>query len=122
MFPDEQLIRVEPIVPWFADYVNYFACKVLPLDLSSQQKKKFLHDVKSYLWNESQLFKKRADQVIRRCVPDEEIPNILHHCHSSSYGGHFGAQRTIAKVLQYGFFWPTLFKDAHAYVMSCDQC
>ena len=55
MFPDEQLMRVETTVPWFADYVNYLACKVLPPDLSSQQK--FLHDVKSYLWDDPLLFK-----------------------------------------------------------------
>ena len=110
MFLDEQLIRVDSIVPWFADYVNYLACKVLPLELSYQQKKKFLHDVKSYLWNDLLLFKRGADQVIRRCVPNEEIPNILHHCHSSAYRGHFGAQRTTAKVLQSDFFWPNYSK------------
>ena len=26
MFPDEQLMRVDSIVPWFANYVNYLAC------------------------------------------------------------------------------------------------
>ena len=92
MFTDEQLIRVESVVPWFANYVNYLACNMLPLDLSSQQKKKFMHDVKSYLWDDPLLFKRRADQVIRRCVLDEEIPNILQHCHSSPYGGYFSAQ------------------------------
>ena len=35
-FPDEQVMRVETIVPWFADYVNYLACKLLSPDLSSQ--------------------------------------------------------------------------------------
>ena len=47
MFPDEQLMRVDSIVPWFADYMNYLACKVLPPELSPQQKTKFLHDVKA---------------------------------------------------------------------------
>ena len=113
---------VDSIVPWFVDYVSYLAYKVLPPKLSPQQKKKFLHDVKSYLWNDPLLFKRRADQVKRRCVHDEEIPNILHHCHSSAYGGHFGAQRITTKVLQSSFFWLTLFKDAYAYVLSYDRC
>ena len=26
------------------------------------------------------------------------------------------------KVLQSGFYWPTLFKDARKYVLSCDEC
>ena len=115
-------MRVDSIVPRFADYVNYLACKVLPPELSPQQKKKFLHDVKSYLWDDPLLFKRRAYKVKRRCVLDEEVPNILHHCHSSAYGGHFGAQCTTAKVLQSNFFWSALFKNAYAYVLSCDRC
>ena len=31
-------------------------------------------------------------------------------------------KQTAAKVLQSGFFWPTLFKDAYTYLMSCDRC
>ena len=49
MFLDEHLIRVEVKVLWYADFVNYVACKVLPPDLSHHQKKKFMRDVKSYL-------------------------------------------------------------------------
>ena len=28
----------------------------------------------------------------------------------------------LLKVLQSGFYWPTLFKDAHKFVLSCDEC
>ena len=31
-------------------------------------------------------------------------------------------RKKVAKVLQSGFFWPTLFKDAHHHVLKCDQC
>ncbi|KAK6162677.1 hypothetical protein DH2020_002518 [Rehmannia glutinosa] len=89
---------------------------------TEKQKKKFLHDVKSYLWDDPLLFKRCDDSIIRRCVPKEEIGEILQHCHSSSYGGHFGPTRTYAKVLQSGFYWPTLFKDCYAFVKTCDRC
>ena len=48
--------------------------------------------------------------------------NILAHCHSLEYRGQFKGNRTAAKVLQSGFYWPTLFRDAHAYVSACDRC
>ncbi|XP_062109872.1 uncharacterized protein LOC133821742 [Humulus lupulus] len=48
--------------------------------------------------------------------------SILNHCHTLLCGGHFGATRTAAKVLQCGFFLPTLFKDANTFVKSCDRC
>ena len=41
--------------------------------------------------------------MIRGCVP-EEYRVILHHCHDRESGGHFGATRTVAKVLQSGFY------------------
>ena len=47
--------------------------------------------------------------------------SILAHCHSLECGRHFGGNRTTAKVLQSDFYWPTLFRDAHAYVLACDR-
>jgi hypothetical protein len=47
---------------------------------------------------------------------------ILGHCHALEYRGHFGAQCTTVKVLQSGFYWPTLFKNAHDFIIACDRC
>ena len=55
-------------------------------------------------------------------MPEDEMHSILNHCHTLSCGGHFGGQRTAAKVLQSGFYWPSLFKDAHQFVSTCDKC
>ena len=122
-FPDEQLFAMKSIsAPWYADIVNYLASGVMPYEFSRQQKKKFLVEVKHYFWEDPFLYKHCPDQIIRRCVPEEEVTSILNHCHSSPYGGHFGANRTAAKVLQSGFYWPTIFKDAHTLVQTCDRC
>ena len=43
-------------------------------------------------------------------------------CHASAYGGHHGPTRTVAKVLQSGFYWPTLFFDTKEFVLKCDPC
>ncbi|XP_073037960.1 uncharacterized protein [Primulina eburnea] len=96
-FPDEQLFKVSVTHPWFADIANFLAAGESPSDLTYHQKKKFLHDAKFYLWDDPFLFKRCADQIIRRCVAEEEAGMILEQCHSSPYGGHFGASRTSAK-------------------------
>ena len=122
-FPDERLLSVkEVMIPWYADYINYIVSKVIPPEFSYQQRKRFLHDVKYYFWDEPFAFKLGPDNVLRRCVPVEEQSSILSHCHDKPSGGHFGGERTAAKVLQSGFFWPTLHKDAHAYAKSCNEC
>jgi transposase InsO family protein len=108
--------------PWYADFANFHCSDVIPEDMTYQQRKKFKADAKHYIWEEPFLFKVGIDGMIRRCVPKEEVHSILFHCHSSAYGGHTSSSRTAAKVLQSGFFWPTIFKDAHAFVQSCDEC
>ncbi|XP_050919717.1 uncharacterized protein LOC127137290 [Lathyrus oleraceus] len=65
-----------------------------------------------YLWDDPFLYKRGVDGLIRRCVPEEEQRDVLKACHDSDYGGHFSGDRTAAKVLQSGLYWPTLFKDA----------
>ena len=121
--PDEQLMGIESgPAPWFADYANHRASGILPHDLSFHQKKKSLHDVKTYFWEEPFLYKLCKDGIIRRCLPEGEIQGVISHCHDSPCGGHASTSKTAAKVLQAGFFWPSLFKDVHAYVRACDRC
>ncbi|KAL4325949.1 hypothetical protein GQ457_11G033230 [Hibiscus cannabinus] len=88
----------------------------------NQGRKRFRHNAKGYFWDEPYLFKQCADQIIRRCIPEEEQQMILEQCHSAPYGGHFGGNRTAAKVLQSGFYWPTLHKDAQLFCQQCDRC
>ena len=67
-------------------------------------------------------FIKKGNGVIRRCVPEHEQEQILRKCLSEPYGGHHAGDKTAHKVLQSGFYWPTLFKDARKFVLSCDTC
>jgi hypothetical protein len=46
----------------------------------------------------------------------------LRKCHVSAYRGYHAGDRTAQKVLQSGFYWSTLFKDARRYILSCDEC
>ena len=123
-FPDDQLLAIKDTkpTPRFADYVYYLVAKVIPPDFSYQQKKRFFTHLKHYYWEEPILYRHCADQVIRRCIPEDEMGSILNHCHTFPCRGHFGGQRTVAKVFHSGFYWPNLFKDAHLFVSTCDKC
>ncbi|GJU66142.1 reverse transcriptase domain-containing protein [Tanacetum coccineum] len=80
--------------PWFADIANYHAGNFIIC----------------------------ADQVIRRCVHGQEAVDILTACHNGPTGGHHGANYTAKKVFDSGFYWPTIYRDAHDMVKSCDSC
>ncbi|GJR47333.1 reverse transcriptase domain-containing protein [Tanacetum coccineum] len=108
--------------PWFADFANYHAGNFVVKGMSSQQKNKFFKDVKHYFWDDPFLFKICADQMIRRCVHGKEALDILEACHNGPTGGHHGANLTAKKVFDAGFFWPSIYKDAHELVKNCDSC
>nr|GEZ88299.1 reverse transcriptase domain-containing protein [Tanacetum cinerariifolium] len=99
-FPLETLgmvtFRGDFSAPWFADFANYHAGNFI--------------------------VKVCADQVIRRCVHGKEALDILEACHNRPTGGHHGANLTAKKIFDAGFFWPTIYKDAHEFVKNCDSC
>ena len=52
----------------------------------------------------------------------DEVQDVLRHCHSLDVGGHFGASKTASKVLHSSFWWPTLFKDAREFMHKYNRC
>ncbi|GKC07627.1 reverse transcriptase domain-containing protein [Tanacetum coccineum] len=107
---------------WFADYANYHARNFIIKGMTTQQKKKFFKDVKHYFWDDPYLFYICADQIIRQCMHGQEALEILKACHEGPTGGHHSANLTAQKVFDARFFWPTIYRDAHSMIKSCDTC
>ncbi|GJR34667.1 reverse transcriptase domain-containing protein [Tanacetum coccineum] len=74
------------------------------------------------VFDDPYLFRICADQIIRRCVSGHEALEILKACHEGPTGGHHSANLTARKVFDAGFFWPTIYRDAHSMIKSCDTC
>ena len=55
-------------------------------------------------------------------MPEGEQQGILSRSHENACGGHFASHKTTMKVLQSGFYLPSLFKDAHNMCRGCDRC
>ena len=112
-FPDEQLMRISQIpTPWFADIMNYLVTTQTPSHWTKQDKSKFLARAKYLFWDDPYFFKYCPYQIIRRCIPESDHKNILSFCHDHACGGHFSSKKTAAKILQSGFYWPSIFHDA----------
>ncbi|GKB71070.1 reverse transcriptase domain-containing protein [Tanacetum coccineum] len=110
-FPGETLMEINTKdEPW------------LPKGMTYQQKNKFFSDLKHYFWEEPYLFKVCYDGMIIRCVSGLETQTILDQCHHGPTGGHYGPNVTAKKVLDSGFYWPTIIKQAHTLVQLCEAC
>ena len=120
-FPDEQLFALVHFL-WYADIIKYMVTGQIPPQWTSQQKRKFLVDIKKYYFDDPYLFKYCHDQLMRKCVPNEDQIGVLTFCHSEACGGHFSARKKTDKILQDGFYWPTLFKDCFEFCKTYAQC
>ncbi|RDX83354.1 hypothetical protein CR513_35734, partial [Mucuna pruriens] len=54
-----------------------------------------------------------GDFVMTKCIPDTETNSVLQFCHATLRGGHYGSTWMTRKVLDCGFYWPTIFRDAY---------
>ncbi|GKC60770.1 reverse transcriptase domain-containing protein, partial [Tanacetum coccineum] len=80
---------------WFANFENYPVGNFIVKGMLSQQKNKFFKDVKHYFWDEP---------------------------YFGPTWGHYSANYTAKKVFESGFYWPTIYRDAHDLVTRCDTC
>ncbi|GJY39231.1 reverse transcriptase domain-containing protein [Tanacetum coccineum] len=122
-FLGETLMEINTIdEPWFADFANYLVGDIIPKGMTYQQKNKFFSDLKHYFWEEPYLFNVCSDGMIRRCVSGPETQTILDQCHHGPTVGHYGPNVTAKKVIDSGFYWPTIIKEAHTLVRLCEAC
>ncbi|GKB93778.1 reverse transcriptase domain-containing protein [Tanacetum coccineum] len=122
LFPEEQVMAIfdKNNEPWYANYANYLASRVLPFRSTRQEKQKFFSDLRHYFWDDPFLFKQCANRIIQRCVAGEEAAQILRQCHSGPSGGHHGIATTARKVFEAGFYWPHIFRNARKLVQGID--
>ena len=89
-FPDEHLFYLSNPIPWYVDIVNYLVTKEIPRTFTKYQKAKLKSDSKYYVWDDPCLWKRCPDQLIRRCVHQNEVESILKFCREYADRGNFG--------------------------------
>eukprot|EP00253_Pinus_taeda_P002627 PITA_02627 len=109
------------VVANFLSRVNFPAAQ-FPPHLSSKEKSKIVRKSAPFTWIGGYLFKLGLDEILRRCVRQEEVFYILLTYHDGPCGGHFATKRTAFKILQAGYYWPSLHQYVKRYTSQCDRC
>ena len=63
--------------------------------------------------------KKNYDGVFLRCLERADVDKVVKELHDGPAGGHFSGDTMAHNILRAGYYWSTLFKDAHTYVRKC---
>lgn len=76
-FPNEYPFVVTTQTPWSADIANYLVTRKLPSHFFPREKRKIIQISARYSWITNELYKTGPDLMIKRCVREDEIPEIL---------------------------------------------
>ena len=68
------------------------------------------------------LYKRDFSHPYLRCLGLEEAKYVMREVHEGICGNHLGARSLVHKLIRAGYYWPTMQKDAQAYVKACDKC
>jgi hypothetical protein len=67
------------------------------------------------------MYKVGQDNKMHKCLTTSKTQIVLKELHGV-VGGHFATYIIAKKILDVGYWWPTLFQDIHDFCKSCDTC
>ncbi|RVW37234.1 hypothetical protein CK203_103125 [Vitis vinifera] len=68
------------------------------------------------------LYKRSFTGPYLRCLGHSEAQYVLAELHEGICGNHTGGRSLAHRAHSQGYYWPTMKKDAAAYVQKCDKC
>ncbi|MCO5577623.1 hypothetical protein L7F22_031454 [Adiantum nelumboides] len=101
---------------------EFLLTRVVPKDIEKPKKYGFLRRAYKYKLIGDVLYMLGADLVLKRVPWKEELYKVFEENHEGACGGHFALKITLHKILQEGYVWPSLHKDAYHWCRSCKRC
>ena len=68
------------------------------------------------------LYKRGFSRPYLRCLSHDEADYVMREVHEGIYGNHSGAWSLVHKLIRARYYWPTMLKNAQAYVKTYDKC
>ena len=105
---------------WTTPIASYLKDDVLPNDKEAVRKLKV--QATRFILIKGVLYKRGFSRPYLRCLIPEEADYVIREVHEEIYEDHSGSWSLVHKLIQAGYYWPTMQRDAQAYVKACDKC
>ena len=100
--------------------ISYLKAEVLPDEKGAARKLKV--QASRFVLIKDVLYKRGFSRPYLRCLCQKEVDYVMREVHEGICGNHSGAQSLVRKLIRARYYWPTMMKDAQAYVQSYDKC
>lgn len=117
--------NIEP--PWYDEIADYLETQTFPVGTKPNERRRLRLESSKYVLVNNTLFRRHTNGMILCCLTKDQVPQVLSHFHDVMHalfhsGGNFAATATAHKILRYGYYWPTIFKDSFEHVRQCQPC
>ena len=117
---DAQLFSMQP--DWIHPIIEYLQTGTFPPSMTKEARKRLAYQAIPFQLVQRKLYRQGKDSRLRQVISDSQAPMILQELHKGNVGDHFSQNITIRKVLDAGYWWPTLYKDTYKYCQTCHEC
>ena len=105
---------------WTTSIVSYLKNGVLPDRKEAARRLKV--QAARFVLIKDVLYKRSFSRPYLRCLGTEEADYVMREVHEGICKNHSGSRSLVHKLVRAGYYWPTMQKDAEAYVRTCDKC
>ena len=105
---------------WTTPIISYLKDNTLPDSKEVARKLKVL--VARLVLIKDVLYKRDFSCPYLKCLGLKEANYVMKEIHEGICGNHSGSRSLVHKLIQAGYYWLTMQKDAQAYVKTCDKC
>jgi hypothetical protein len=90
---------------WISEIRDYLKENVLSEDHVSAERIVWL--AKRYTVVEGDLYRRGTNDILMRCITQEEGHELLAEIHGGECGSHSSSRTLVGKAFWHGFYWPT---------------
>jgi ribonuclease HI len=105
---------------WISEIWDYLKENILPEDHVTAER--IVRLAKRYTMVEGDLYRRGANDILMRCITQEEGCELLVEIHEGECGSHSASRTLVGKAFWHGFYWPATLQDAAEMVKSCKAC
>lgn len=80
--------------------------------MNASQRRRFKIHTQNYIEIDQVLYRINHDGVLLRCVLAIKTVELIEEFHFETFKGHYFGYTTMGKIIQAGYYWPTMFKEA----------
>ncbi|XP_064971643.1 uncharacterized protein LOC135616384 [Musa acuminata AAA Group] len=104
-------------ITWVQELLRFKRDGTLPHDEVAARRLRRTHAW--YTEVSGRLYRRSFTYPLLRCLEPNEAQTILAEIHEGVCGEHIGGRTLAHKILRQGYYWPTMCRDAKAYVQWC---